>query len=143
MEGFLNNALPLLRDFKYLLMMAVVLFVGAFLGFSQQVKAESPQQIKQEQDLIRESMVNISRQLGVTCTTCHHLENFRDKSLPAYKTGFEHLKIVQSLKEQGFNGRKGSGPLADCYMCHRGKLKPDFQEPVNPLLEKEPPKKKE
>jgi hypothetical protein len=135
--------MPLFNKMKYLFLFAGLLGLNLIFWHSEPARAESPQQIKNEQDLIRESMVNISRQLGVTCTTCHHLDNFRDRALPAYKTAFEHLKIVQSLKEQGFNGRKGSGPLADCYMCHRGKLKPDFQEPVNPLLEKESPKKKE
>jgi hypothetical protein len=122
---------------RFLLLVAGVIGLNLVFWRSEPIYAESPQQIKNEQDWIRKSMVTISRQLGVSCTTCHRLDNFRDKALPNYKTAFEHLKIVQSLKDQGFNGKKGSGPLADCYMCHRGKLKPDFQEPINQLIEKE------
>ena len=36
------------------------------------------------------------------------------------------MEIVEILKAKGFNGK--NGPLASCYMCHQGALKPVYQE---------------
>lgn len=80
---------------------------------------------KEEQ--IREQMITISRELGVTCTECHKVNNFTDGSKKSYKVSLEHMKLTQMLKENGMDGKKG--PVATCYMCHRGKVMPDYKEP--------------
>lgn len=91
-------------------------------------QSQSPQQILSQDEHIRDVMMTISRQLGVTCTTCHDTNNFKsDKKVP-FKVAKEHMKITQTLIDKGFDGK--NGPKADCYMCHRGILKPDYREPV-------------
>lgn len=72
-------------------------------------------------------MVNISRQLGVTCNYCHDMNNLKDRSMHTWKVAHEHIQIVKLLNQKGFKGSKG--PRADCYMCHRGKTMPDYKEP--------------
>lgn len=81
------------------------------------------------EEKIREEMINISRELGVTCTECHNVQNFKDDSKKTFKVSKEHMKITQMLKENGFNG-KNNAPAATCYMCHRGKLMPEYKEPT-------------
>ena len=73
---------------------------------------------------IRESMVNISRQLGVTCTHCHDVHDFRKSDMPTHKMARSHLEIVAKLNENA----SSLGGKVDCYMCHRGIAKPDFRE---------------
>lgn len=95
--------------------------------------AISPDEIKKKEEDIRAIMFTISRQLGVTCTTCHETENFRENKKSEFKVALEHMKITQTLIDKGFDGKKG--PKADCYMCHRGQLKPSYKEPQNPMRE--------
>lgn len=81
---------------------------------------------------MREYMLEISRQLGVTCNYCHDVKNFRNESMKTWKISKEHMHIVQLLNTRGFT----KGPKADCYMCHRGKATPDYKEglpPTSPL----------
>jgi hypothetical protein len=42
--------------------------------------------------------------------------------------------LRQLLIDNGFDGKRG--PKADCYMCHRGDLKPKYKEKVDPILGK-------
>lgn len=93
--------------------------------------AQTPSQVKSEEEVMRESMVSISRQLGVTCTACHNPENFKSDKKMEFRVAKEHMKITQGLIDMGMDGKKG--PKATCYMCHRGELKPPFQEPPPPL----------
>ncbi len=90
--------------------------------------SESVAAFVSKEEQIREQMITISRELGVTCTECHKITNFTDGSKKSYKVGLEHMKLTQMLKENGMDGKKG--PTATCYMCHRGKLMPDFKEPA-------------
>jgi hypothetical protein len=89
--------------------------------------AQTAAKVKSDEDLMRESMVVISRQLGVTCTTCHNPENFHSDKKMEFKVAKEHMKLTQMLIDSGMDGKKG--PKATCYMCHRGELKPKYQEP--------------
>ncbi len=75
----------------------------------------------------REYMIEISRQLGVTCNACHDVKNFRNTSMKAWRTAKEHMNIVDLLNSRGFT----KGPRVDCYMCHRGKAIPDYKENVS------------
>lgn len=89
--------------------------------------SESVTKFVTKEEKIREEMIVISRELGITCTECHNVQNFRDDSKKSFKVGKEHIKLTQMLKENGFDGKKG--PMSTCYMCHRGKLMPDYKEP--------------
>ena len=100
--------------------------VPLLLLFVSTGSAESVSKFVQKEEQIRQNMVQISRELGVTCTECHNVQNFSESSKKNFKVSLEHMKITQMLKENGFDGKKG--PEATCYMCHRGKLKPDFKE---------------
>lgn len=88
--------------------------------------------LRNEEEEMRLYMIEISRQLNVTCVTCHNPKNFKEGNLAAFKTAKEHIKLTRVLMEAGMNGRD-KNPKADCYMCHRGKLKPDYLEPKDAL----------
>ena len=74
----------------------------------------------------RAYMVEISRQLGVTCTHCHNLNNFKSQEKPAWAISKKHIDLVEILNQQ--HRDKLGIEKADCYLCHRGKLKPDYKE---------------
>ena len=93
--------------------------------------AQTPSQLKTEEEVMRESMVSMSRQLGITCAACHDTENFRSDKKMEFRVAKEHMKITQSLIDLGMDGKKG--PKATCYMCHRGELKPAYKELLPPL----------
>lgn len=99
-------------------------------GFSQ---SQSPSVLKKDSMEYREMMETISRQLGVTCTTCHNTNNFAESKKREFAIAKEHLRIVQVLIDAGMDGRN-SQPKADCYMCHRGELKPAYREKIDPLV---------
>lgn len=84
--------------------------------------AQTPEKIKSNEDAIREQMILISKQLGVTCNHCHNTDNFRSDKMPTFKVALEHMKLTQLLIDNGLNGR--TAQKADCYMCHRGQAKP-------------------
>lgn len=105
------------------------LFLLGLVLLLPKAHSESVTKFVTKEEKIREQMIVISRELGVTCTECHNVQNFRDDSKKSFKVGKEHMKLTQMLKENGFDGKKG--PMATCYMCHRGKLMPDYKEPVS------------
>lgn len=98
------------------------------LGFADKftARAESAQKIKVREEEIRQNMIVISRQLGVTCTECHNMKKLTDDSLKSFKVAREHIKIVEVLKLNGMDGKKG--PEASCYLCHRGQLQIPYKE---------------
>lgn len=102
-------------------------------GQSSQLAAAKVAKLRDEQ--VRESMLAMSRQLGVNCLTCHENENFTTDKKREFKIAKDHLRLVQVLIDAGMNGT-ATGPKADCYLCHRGELKPAFQEPIDPLVMK-------
>ena len=83
--------------------------------------AETPETLKKSEEQVRQEMIVISRQLGVTCTECHNVKNFKDSAKNGFKIGQQHLKSVEILKSNGFSGANGE-PLASCFMCHQGQL---------------------
>lgn len=87
--------------------------------------ADSSEKFKTEQEIIRVQMVQLSRELGVTCTECHSSKNWKDGSKANFKIAKEHMKTVQILRSNGFNGK--TGPEASCFMCHQGKMKFAFK----------------
>lgn len=97
-----------------------------------QAHAQSAKKVKSQDEEMRQSMIVMSRQLGVTCTTCHNTENFKSEEKVPFKVAKEHVKLTQLLIDNGMDG-KNSHPKADCYMCHRGTLRPDYREKVDPM----------
>jgi hypothetical protein len=79
------------------------------------------QKFKQKEEETRIQMLQISRELGVTCTECHSSSNFKDNSKKSYQVGLQHMSWVQVLRENGMDGKKAS--LATCYTCHQGRLR--------------------
>lgn len=110
--------------YKSIIVLFAALIVALFLlsppGYTQGV-----QKIKSDEDSIREEMTKITREIGVTCTECHNVKNFKDDAKPNFRVGLEHIKITQMLKDNGFNGK--NGPEASCFMCHKGELKPKYK----------------
>ncbi len=93
----------------------------SLLFYSSGAKTESAEIFKKEQEIVRIQMVQLSRELGVTCTECHSSKNWKDGSKYNFKIAREHMKTVEILRSSGFNGKKS--PEASCFMCHQGKLK--------------------
>ncbi len=98
-------------------------FIVIFLSISN-ANSQSALKVKSEEELVRENMILISKQLGVTCNACHISENFRSDKMKEHKIAKEHMKLTQLLIDSGMDGK--AGPKATCYMCHRGELKPPY-----------------
>ncbi len=116
-----NNALY----YKSLIVFGAAIFI-VMLILSPKGHTESAVAIKAQEEKIRQEMINISRQLGVTCAECHNVQNFASDEKKSFKISKDHIRIVETLKSNGFDGKKG--PEASCYMCHQGKLKPEYKE---------------
>jgi hypothetical protein len=110
----------------------------AILTLGPRAYTQSAQKLKTQEEIVREEMIDISKQLNVTCTECHKVDNFKDSSKATFKAAREHMKIVQVLKNNGFDGKQG--PLATCYMCHRGELRPAYREGLKPVKSRLPAK---
>jgi nitrate/TMAO reductase-like tetraheme cytochrome c subunit len=91
-------------------------------------QAQTAAKLKTDEELMREQMVSMSKQLGVTCTSCHNAENFKSDKKIEFKVAKEHMKLTQLLIDAGMNGQN-KAPKASCYMCHRGELHPAYQMP--------------
>jgi hypothetical protein len=108
--------------------------LGILLFTALHAIAQTPGKLKSQEEEIREVMVTMSRQLGVTCTSCHNTDNFKSDKMNNFKVAREHMKLTQVLIDNGMDGKKDA--KADCYMCHRGKLKPDYREILDPITNK-------
>lgn len=109
------------KDSVFYLLVAIVLtFLLAPKGHT-----ESASKLKAGEEDIREQMLQITKELGTTCTECHSVGNFKDGSKNSFKVAAKHIEIVAMLKQKGFNGK--DGPEASCYMCHRGTMKPAYE----------------
>jgi len=108
----------------------VLTFWGAQAAFAQ-----LPSQLKAQEQIVRAQMLTMSRQLGTTCNTCHNPKNFASNEKANFKISKDHLRLVQLLIDNGMDGQSGR-PKADCYLCHRGELKPHYKEAFDPLTMK-------
>lgn len=122
------------RKFRRILTQLVFVFTATFSvsGQSETPQVAGSEKLKASEEAIREQMMVISRQLGVTCSACHNLKNFASAEKPEFGVSKEHMKITQILIDSGMDGRD-KRPKADCYMCHRGQLKPNYKEPADKL----------
>ncbi|MGZ3795553.1 MAG: hypothetical protein ACXVB1_04275 [Pseudobdellovibrionaceae bacterium] len=116
-----NNAIY----YKSLIVFGAAIFI-VMLILSPKAYTESASKLKINEDKVRQEMVVISRQLGTTCTECHNVQNFASNEKKSFKIAKEHLRIVETLRNNGFDGKKG--PEATCYMCHQGDLHPEYKE---------------
>lgn len=116
-----NNA----TYYKSLIVFGAAVFI-VMLILSPKGHTESASKMKTNEDQVRQEMIVISRQLGVTCAECHNIQNFASDEKKTFKVAKEHLRIVETLRGKGFDGKKG--PEATCYMCHQGELHPEFKE---------------
>ncbi|MFN8790569.1 MAG: hypothetical protein ACK5Y2_03835 [Bdellovibrionales bacterium] len=98
----------------------LTVILGLILGVSLS-QSQSSVEFKKEQEIIRVQMVQLSRELGVTCTECHSQKNWKDDAKPSFKTARQHLQVVEVLRQNGLDGKKG--PEASCFMCHQGRLR--------------------
>jgi hypothetical protein len=76
-------------------------------------------------DRYRDTMIVISRQMGVTCTHCHDSKNYRDASKPTFPIAKKHMEMVDMMNAQF---KSAFTQRVDCYMCHRGQAIPDYKE---------------
>ncbi len=111
-----------------------------FLLASTLLNAQTPDKIKKSEDDIRQDMLKISRQLGVTCTECHLNKNFKTDGKASFKVALVHMKMVDLLKQNGLSGKNGE-PEASCYTCHHGLLKFQHKEKFDDHFRSEPLKK--
>lgn len=79
------------------------------------------QKFKQKEEEVRIQMLQISRELGVTCTECHTTANYKDNSKKTYQVALQHMTWVQVLRDNGMDGKKA--PAASCFTCHQGRLR--------------------
>lgn len=101
--------------------------IGLNLGFGACVVlflttsfAASPTQ--SDPDIVmRESMVLMARQLGVTCTHCHDPNNFKSNTMRTHALARDHMRVTAWLNSKDGLGGK---PKVDCYTCHRGEAAP-------------------
>ena len=108
---------------------------GVFL-ISPKIDAESAEKMKQSEEAVRQNMIALTRQLGTTCNVCHNPDNFKDATKPNFKIAKDHIRLTQLLIDSGMDGKNGN-PKADCFMCHRGTLKPDYKEHIDPMVKDE------
>ena len=113
---------------------AVLIFIPTLL-IAPKAQGQLPSKIIADDQAYRDYMLKITRQLGTTCAACHNLNNFSSSEKIEFKTSKDHIRITQALIDAGFDGQN-KRPMADCYMCHRGKMKPDYREPFDPLTMK-------
>lgn len=131
-----------MAKWKLALLSVVALLIPLLIIAPQQSLSQSPTKLKAEDEAYRQYKIVLSRQLGVTCSTCHNTLDFSSDEKVTFKIAKEHIKITQLLIDNGMNGQNGR-PKADCYLCHRGKLKPDYKEPIHPMLNEKTGAKKE
>ncbi|WP_413288359.1 photosynthetic reaction center cytochrome c subunit family protein [Bdellovibrio sp. HCB337] len=118
-----NNAVY----YKSLVVFGAAIFL-IMLILSPKGYSESASTLKTNEDKVRQEMVVISRQLGVTCTECHNIQNFASDEKKTFKVAKDHMRITETLRGSGFDGKKG--PEASCFMCHQGKLRPEYKESI-------------
>ncbi len=71
-------------------------------------------------DRYRKQMIEISEQLGVTCTYCHLPKNYKDNSKREFQIAKKHIEMVELLKNQF---KETLNNKMDCYLCHKGQAK--------------------
>src|ERR1043166_8736279 len=101
-----------MRIFILFLIAPLIVIMPVFAAKKSARKSAPKAEVSHDQELkTREYMIEISRQMGVTCNYCHDVKNFRDSSMKTWKVSKEHMRIVDILNHQGFK----NGPVTNCY----------------------------
>ncbi|MBX3041075.1 MAG: hypothetical protein KF789_10255 [Bdellovibrionaceae bacterium] len=103
------------------------LALGFVVLLSPAAKTQSARDLKTSEEQIRKEMLQITKELGTTCTECHNVNDFKSAAKPSFGIAAKHMKLVAAMKANGFDGK--NGPEANCYMCHRAELKPPAAMP--------------
>jgi len=104
---------------KVALTIFFVLAVDLVTSQTLLAKTETDADIK-----MREQMVKMSRDLGVTCVYCHNPENFKESKNKNFAVAAQHMKITKLLNsDKGFGGK----PEVTCFVCHQGKAKFEYE----------------
>lgn len=101
-------------------------FVGLVEIYAAQTRRQMVRKSVDPDVAMRKWMLEISRELGVTCTHCHNTKDFKDNSKDEYKVALNHIKIVEWLEKDGFYKDRRNTQVS-CFMCHRGQPVPDYK----------------
>jgi hypothetical protein len=82
----------------------------------------TPTQVKMKEEEVRKQMLQISKELGVTCAYCHNVQNWKDNQKIQWKISAEHIKLVEAIRPYTMNGKDKITEVG-CYLCHRGEAK--------------------
>jgi|GEM_PF-227787 len=111
-----------LKNSQFQIFNIILFLIIPSFELARGAESSSALKLKLTETEVREQMIKISAELGVACTECHNVNNFRDESLVNFRVAREHMKLVEVLKSAGMNGQKNQ-PEASCFTCHRGQLK--------------------
>ncbi len=103
----------------------ILVSVAALAG--REPTRRSPAKMNDADIRVRNEMLTISRQLGVTCNYCHNPDNLKDGSLKTHQIAKKHIELVKMLNS---DSEKRLIFQADCFTCHRGQAKYNWKEVV-------------
>lgn len=112
----------LIASFSILILFSVLALAGG-----NEPKRRSLAKINDADLKVRNAMLTISRQLGVTCNYCHNPDNLKDGSMKTHQIAKKHMELVKMLNS---DSERRLIFQADCYTCHRGQAKYNWKEVV-------------
>jgi len=106
---------------SYIFLSAFGLFLGLYL-YALEAHSQKRVEADIKNDLAtRQYMLDISKQIGVTCNYCHNVKNYKDDSMRTHQISKQHMNVVHMLNTEGFVGQNAL--KVDCFVCHQGKAK--------------------
>ncbi|MBI3724515.1 c-type cytochrome [bacterium] len=114
---------------------AVVVSVLALIAATASAGGKNIQYYDKDMSLedIKKEMRTLRRSLGTDCSHCHQMKP-RDYSLDTdtKKTARNMLNMVDKINKDLFTKdalgiKEGDAPKASCFMCHKGKEKPEYK----------------
>ena len=85
-------------------------------------KTLTPALVKKKEEEVRKQMLQISKELGVTCAYCHNVKNWKEDNKLEWKIAAEHLKMTDAIRQYNMNGKEKIAEVG-CFVCHRGEAK--------------------
>ena len=109
-----------------------ILFLTTSILFSDEFKNLKVLDIDDRSEL-KKYMKSISKDLGVKCSHCHHLD---DKSIETSEKDItrEMIKLTRYLNDVLNSVEKGHEDFktfVTCWTCHHGTLEPEHYRPQN------------
>ncbi len=96
----------------------VTLFCSLLIILGASPTRELEKHLKNEKQ-IRKYMLEIAKDIGVTCQYCHNLKNYKDTKLKTYQTGKKHIELVKLINHSSLLDKK-----TRCVICHMESPKP-------------------